>query len=141
MSNSPLPNFIIDSKINMIGIQNNDSKLEIHTYFNNNQESTNSISNFKRLYWAQWFGQNDAKVFDSKQNVFISEKQKLIISTNSKQLCENADIYLNLTNDTKCQGNKLTITKKLLNDKGTMLIFCDHTQCKIKTNNNKRFSL
>ncbi|XVN43151.1 MAG: ComEC/Rec2 family competence protein [Candidatus Rickettsia vulgarisii] len=141
MNNFPLSNFIIDNKMNVVGIKNSNSKLEIHTYSTNDPKPTNSISAFKRLYWAQWFGQNDVKIFYSKQNIFTSEKQKLIVNSSLTQSCENADIYLNLADNNNCQGNKLTITKESLADNETMLIFCNQKQCKIKTKTNKRFSL
>ncbi|WP_341764417.1 ComEC/Rec2 family competence protein [Candidatus Tisiphia endosymbiont of Beris chalybata] len=148
---SPLPNFILDIKTNNIGLKNNNSELEIHNYFNeiNNPNALRppintriTISNFKRLYWAQWFGQKDAKIFMEPQNKFISQGNKLIINSqqiSNKEQCENADIYLNLASGSKCRGHKMTITKEYLQNAGVIMIFCNTTQCKIVTNNN-RFS-
>ncbi|WP_375327271.1 ComEC/Rec2 family competence protein [Candidatus Tisiphia endosymbiont of Nemotelus uliginosus] len=150
MLKSPVPNFIFDITSNNIGLKNNNSKLEIHTYSHkfNSQRNTwrgsintqATISKFKRLYWAQWFGQKDAKIVRTPKNIFISDGNKLVINSQPIEhntQCENVDIYLNLADKNQCQGHKITLSREYLQQAGVIMIFCNPIQCKVVTNNNR----
>ncbi len=134
MLNSPKPNVIFDINLNAIGIKNNNDELEIYV---------NEMQEFKRLYWANWFGQKDAKIFPLEENIFTSNGYTILINSNQfalNEICENVDIYINTSSENQCKGNKITITREFLKEFGVIMIFCNQHQCTIKTNNNKRFS-
>lgn len=131
---SPKPSFIFDAHLNALGVKNNSEKLEIYA---------NQMSEFKRLYWANWFGQKDATIFPLNKYTYIADKITLLINFNNiikNDICQNADIYINIFDNGNCMGNKITISKDILNKLGVIMIFCDHEECKIVANNNKRFS-
>ncbi|WP_341756710.1 ComEC/Rec2 family competence protein [Candidatus Tisiphia endosymbiont of Nemotelus nigrinus] len=141
MLNSPKPNVIFDINLNAVGIKNNKDELEIYVY--SKQKSINEMPEFKRLYWANWFGQKDAKIFPLEKNIFTSNGYTILINYNqfaSNEICENVDIYINASSENQCKGNKITITREFLKEFEVIMIFCNQHQCTIKTNNNKRFS-
>lgn len=53
MCNSPKPDYIVDNRLQAVGVKNESGLLEIYT---------NKMSGFTRIYWANWYGQKDAVV-------------------------------------------------------------------------------
>lgn len=115
MLNSPKPDLIFDADLNAVGVKNNASVLTIYA---------NKMSEFNRIYWANWFGQADAEILPLTKNVFNTlYGQKIIINSNALE-CKDAEICIDKTD---------------LENSRVILIFCDTYKCKIKTDNNKRF--
>ncbi|MCC8398224.1 MAG: ComEC family competence protein [Rickettsia endosymbiont of Labidopullus appendiculatus] len=139
MLNSPKPNVIFDINLNAVGIKNNNAELDIYA---------NEMPEFKRIYWANWFGQKDAKIFPLEKNIFTSNGYTILIDSSlidskqfaSNEICKNVDIYINLLGNNQCKGNKITVSREFLKEFEVIMIFCNQHQCTIKTNNNKRFS-
>lgn len=128
MINSPKPNFIFDINLNAVGVKNDDNRLDIFA---------NQMSAFKRLYWANWFGQKDAMVLPFTEKIFYSNGNILIL--NYGLPCVNADIYINLSDKNRCVGRKLTIGQEFLKHNNVFVIFCNQNQCKVSVNNDKKF--
>jgi len=117
MLSSPKPDLIFDAKLNAVGVKNNAGMLTIYA---------NKMPEFNRIYWANWFGQADAEILPLTKNVFNTlYGQKIIINSNPLE-CKDAEICIDRT---------------YLENSTVILIFCDTYKCKIKTDNNKRFSL
>ncbi|WP_375332195.1 ComEC/Rec2 family competence protein [Candidatus Tisiphia endosymbiont of Temnostethus pusillus] len=133
MLNSPKPNFIFDMNLNAVGIKNNNGELDIYV---------NEMPEFKRIYWANWFGQKDAKIFPIEKNIFTSDGYTILVNYKPiapNKICENVDIYINISSRNQCKGNKITITRELLREFEVIMIFCNQHECTIKTNNKKRW--
>ncbi len=129
MSVSPKPNFIFDITLTAVGVKNGKNNLTIYA---------NKMPEFKRLYWANWFGQQDADILPLAGTIFNSDDNKLVV--NYDLPCINSDIYINLLEENKCLGNKLTIDPEFLREHNVFFIFCSQKQCWTTVVNDQRFN-
>lgn len=130
MFNSPKPDFIFDVKLNAVGLKNRSGKLEIYAQ---------KMPTFSRQYWANWFGQKDATVLYEKSRVFTVQQGKTIAVNYSNRKCRIADIQINL-NGSSCKAKEFAIDQEILQNSGTVILFCSDKKCRVKYDNNKRFN-
>jgi competence protein ComEC len=132
MMQSEKPDLIFDPNLNAIGIKNKDDNLEI---------KAKRMSQFTKNYWTNWFGQKD--VIFAAEDITLSNHHLITNSGHSinilfdKMDC-NADVVLNAKGRKRCDG-KISLNRKDLKDKGTILVFCNQEACKISYDNSKRF--
>ncbi len=131
---SKKPDVMIDYQLKTIAVKNNKQELEIYS-------NDKFFSKFNRIYWSNWFGQEDANMYH--HNGYIYGKYSLFVHEKHNKFTEcpeNVDIYVNMLDcSTKCKGGKLTIDNELFRKSVVILIFCDQKQCKININDNTRF--
>ncbi len=134
MLNSPKPDLIFDPSFKAIGIKNQDNELEIYA---------NKLPAFSRIYWANWFGQKDAKISPYNDSIltFTTKNGKKIIINYSEDLnkCAGSDVEINMHNDNFCNQGKIIINKDLLEEVGSILVYCDDKECKLRYDRNTRF--
>jgi competence protein ComEC len=128
MLNAPKPNFIFDIQLNAVGVKNYKNDLEIFA---------NKMPEFKRLYWANWFGQKDATVRPLTADIVSSDNNTLVL--NYGLPCVNSDVYINLSYQNKCFGNKLTIDKEFFETSNVILVFCNKNQCRVNIRTDRNF--
>lgn len=128
MINSPKPNFIFDIDLKAVGVKNHKNNLEIYA---------DKMPEFKRLYWANWFGQKDATVKPLTEGIVSSDKNTLVV--NYGLPCMKADVYINLSHQNKCFGNKLTIDQELFETSNVILVFCNQNQCRVSVRTDRNF--
>ena len=128
MLNAPKPNFIFDIQLNAVGVKNYKNDLEIFA---------NKMPEFKRLYWANWFGQKDSTVKPLTEDIVSSDNNTLVL--NYGLPCVNADVYINLSYQNKCSGNKLTIDQGLFETSNVILVFCNQNQCRVNIRTDRNF--
>ncbi len=120
---SPKPELIFDASNMAIGIKNKQGKLEIYA---------DKMAKFNRIYWANWFGQEDSILLPLQDNLFITNYGQRIIF-NKNNYCNEAEIHINLNHRAKCMGNLMTINRDFLSKSPVILIFCNSKKCRIKS--------
>ncbi|HJD55129.1 MAG TPA: ComEC family competence protein [Rickettsia endosymbiont of Pyrocoelia pectoralis] len=122
---SPKPELIFDVNNMAVGVKNKQGKLEIYA---------DKMPAFNRVYWANWFGQQDSRVLPLKDNIFTTDYEQKI-ALNKNNFCQKAEIQINLNYKAKCKGKLLTINENFLRKSPVILIFCNLKECTVKSNN------
>lgn len=128
MLNSPKPSLIFDFETKAVGLYNAKDGLKIHG---------NKISGFVKSYWANWYGQADAPVYDDKTKIFTMISGELV-AINYGGKCADADIVINASPKSHCSAKQI-INYDLVKKAKKILLFCDKTKCEVKYNDNIRF--
>lgn len=115
---TPKPDFILDLSNNTIGVKNKSGKLEIYS---------NSMSNFAKTYWANWFGQKNAELKAlGKENIITSANDHNLVVDMGKL---SARIELKWANQEEKSPRILQLGGASLYD-DIVLVFCNETKCK-----------
>jgi competence protein ComEC len=124
---TPKPDLIIDGKTGIFAAQI-DSKLFL---------SSDKLGNFKAQYWASWFGQSDIQVLN-KQFKGFETNSKNYVSICKKGKCEcGKGVFINLKKNSIMNCPNLLVNREMLQEFGTILVYCDANNCNIKYSNNK----
>jgi competence protein ComEC len=134
MFNSPKPDLIFDPSFAVIGIKNQDNELEIYG---------DRLPEFTSTYWANWFGQKDAKIFPYDDSIFrftTKHGKKITINySRDASKCEYSDVAINMNYDNVCNKGKIVLNKYLLDEIGSVLVYCDNLKCELHYDYNTRF--
>lgn len=131
MTYSPKPDIIIDVNLKAVGVKNENKILEVYTDY---------MPNFSKKYWAHWFGQVDLEIYKAQKEYFITTASGKTVGVNFDQnKCFRADVQVNIA--ANCIANELTIDTNLLKKYKIISIFCNKQYCKIKYDDNSRFTI
>jgi ComEC/Rec2-related protein len=134
MFNTPKPDVIFDMQLKALAIKNSDNQLEIYA---------NKMPEFKHLYWANWFGQKDAKIHPLENNIFSSNGIIILLDSEkviADKACQNVDVHINILNNIICKNSKIMVNRDSMIKSKIIIIFCDQNNCRIETSNRQRFS-
>ena len=131
---TPKPDFIYDFENQIIGIKNQDNKLEIYQHLNDNIKNGRDNFQFKDnsfliKYWISWYGQKE----DFTKKIKINKTDHLFITPNKQSIAlsynhcfPNTDVEITTSKRLSCNGeNTLSITHNFLEKNKIGLIYCN----------------